>query len=300
MEFMRDFPNDAACLEWLWRTRFSADGEHAMCPKCGQERKFKRYETKQTRHSWTCTGCGHHLSVTAGTIFHKSSTSLHLWFYAMYLMTSTRCGISAKQVERELGCTYKTAWRMCHLIREELMPQDRDQLDGKVEMDETYVGGRPRLADKARNRDGSIKRGPSKKKATVFGAVERNGRVRAEVVPDTEKGGIQRRAREFALPSATIFTDEFTGYTEPGRRYAAHHRINHSEKVYVSGDVHTQTIEGFWSLVKNGIRGVYHNVSAKYLQGYLNEYAWRYNNRDNRRAMFLTVALNAAQESQSR
>src|SRR5688572_16781280 len=101
-EFLREFPDDEACLEQLWRSRFSPDGEHADCPKCEQERRFKRYATKQGRQSWTCTGCGHHVHPTAGTIFAKSSTSLQLWFYAAYLMASTRCGVSAKQLEREL------------------------------------------------------------------------------------------------------------------------------------------------------------------------------------------------------
>ncbi len=124
MEFMREFPDDEACLQWLWENRYSEDGTHVFCPKCGQGRAFSRYATKQQRQSWTCNGCGHHLHPTAGTIFQKSSTSLHLWFYAMYLMTSTRCGISAKQLERELGVTYKTAWRMFNKIRSELMEQD--------------------------------------------------------------------------------------------------------------------------------------------------------------------------------
>jgi transposase-like protein len=134
--------DDAACLDWLWRTRYSEDGLHAHCERCGVERTFWRYETKQRRQSWTCTSCGLHVHPTAGTIFHKSSTSLHLWFYAMYLMTSTRCGISAKQLERELGVTYKTAWRMFHLIRHELMDQGDIELSGSVEADETYVGGK--------------------------------------------------------------------------------------------------------------------------------------------------------------
>src|SRR5438874_13395465 len=124
MEFQREYPDDAACLEWLWRTRFSADGERARCPKCEAERTFKRYATAQRRQSWTCTACGHHIHPTAGTIFHKSSTSLHLWFYAIYLMSSTRCGISAKQLEREIGCNYKTALRMLRQIRSDLMADD--------------------------------------------------------------------------------------------------------------------------------------------------------------------------------
>jgi transposase-like protein len=294
MEFMKDFPDDDACVEWLWRTRFSADGEHADCPKCEQERVFRKYPTEQQRQSWTCTGCGLHIHPTAGTIYHKSSTSLHLWFYAIYLMTSTRCGISAKQVERELGVTYKTAWRMCHLIRNDLMEQDRTPLGGDVEADETWVGGKPRVSEGGR-------RGKPRgyKKATVAGVVERGkgGRVIATV--QQHQIDTRNHVASYVLPSANLFTDYYPGYLEIGGKFVSHQRINHSEQVYVSGEVHTQTIEGFWSLVKNGIRGVYHAVSAKHLQGYLNEYAWRYNHRDDESAMFLTCLLNSAQESQS-
>ena len=121
MEFMRDFPDDASCLEWLWRERHAPDGHTAECPKCERQRRFHKVKS---RPSWSCDHCGHHLHPTAGTIFNKSSTSLQLWFYAIYLMTSTRCGISAKQLERELGVTYKTAWRMFNKIRNELMADD--------------------------------------------------------------------------------------------------------------------------------------------------------------------------------
>ena len=125
-------------------SRYSPDGEHAECPKCEAERVFKRYATKQGRQSWTCTGCGHHVHPTAGTIFAKSSTSLQLWFYAMYLMASTRCGISAKQLERELGVYYKTAWRMFNRIRNELMDDDGERCRATFEVDETSWGGKPR------------------------------------------------------------------------------------------------------------------------------------------------------------
>ena len=151
VDFCRDFPHDEACLQWLWRQRYSQDGEHAFCERCEQERVFHRYTAKQQRQDWTCTACGLHVHPTAGTIFHKSSTSLHLWFYAMYLMTSTRSGISAKQLERELGVTYKTAWRIFNLIRTELMTQDDDEpLAGEVEMDETYVGGKVHAGERTR------------------------------------------------------------------------------------------------------------------------------------------------------
>src|SRR6266508_2746467 len=203
MEFMRDFPDDVACLEWLWRTRFSPDGSHAFCPKCRTETTFKRYETTQRRQSWTCTSCGHHLHPTAGTIFAKSATALHLWFCGIYLMTSTRCGISAKQLEREIGVTYKTAWRMFHLIRELLLADDDGSpLTGEVEVDETYVGGRPRLGQIKNKQDAGRWRD---RKTKVFGMVERGGRVVARVVPDTEGPTLFSHIQARVLPEAVVF-----------------------------------------------------------------------------------------------
>jgi transposase len=275
MEFMRDFPDDATCLKWLWTTRCAEDGTHAYCDGCAQTRAFARYSTKQQRQSWTCTACGHHLHPTAGTIFHKSSTSLHLWFYAMYLMTSTRCGISAKQLERELGVTYKTAWRMFTLIRNELMTEEDGIFTGTVEVDETYVGGR--------RHDGSRGRPPvgHKTKAPAFGMVEREGHVVAVTVDNVRRDTLLPHIIKRVLPSATIYTDEFAPYRGLRRNgYVNHDTITHQTGVYVSGDVHTNTIEGFWSLVKRGIGGTHHAVSTKYLQGYLNEYVWRYNHRE--------------------
>ena len=273
MEFMKEYPDDATCLEVLWRKRYSADGEHAHCPKCDTKRVFKRYDTAQQRQSWSCVACAHKLHPTAGTIFHKSSTSLHLWFYGMYLMASTRCGISAKQLERELGVTYKTAWRMAHLIRHELMQQDGDMmLSDEVEIDETYVGGRRRGVTGRPS-------GFDRQKTPVLGMVQRRGKVMAMTVPNVARATVMPRITTRVMPKTTIFTDEYKVYSRLPEAGYEHFRINHSEKVYVSGNVHTNTIEGFWSLVKRGIDGVYHAVSAKHLQGYLNEYAWRYNQR---------------------
>lgn len=212
MEFMRSFPDDAACLEWLWRTRCSEDGEHAYCPKCAQTRVFARYATKQQRQSWSCTACGYHLHPTAGTIFHKSSTSLHLWFYAMYLMASTRCGISAKQLERELGVTYKTAWRMFTLIRNQVMYQGDEPLSGTVEMDEAYVGGVRRNGKTGRPGEGD------RTKTPVFGMVQREGRVVALTVPNVQRATLLPHVIKRVLPSATIYTDELNVYgTLPAR-----------------------------------------------------------------------------------
>lgn len=287
MEFMREFPDDDACLEWLWRTRCSADGEHVYCPKCEAKRSFKRYATTQRRQSWSCTTCGHHLHPTAGTIFHKSSTSLHLWFYAMHLMTSTRCGISAKQLERELGVTYKTAWRMAKLIRNELMVPDEIPLSGEVEMDETYVGGRRRGTKRGHPSEDSHK-------VPIFGMVKRSGRVATVAVRNTKMKTLMPHLRTRVLPESVVYIDELKSYDDLKRAGYQHHRIHHAEKVYVSGDVHTNTIEGFWSLVKRGINGVYHAVSAKHLQGYLNEYTFWYNHRGEGRNQFRTLLFRAA------
>jgi transposase-like protein len=302
MEFTRRFPDDDACLAYLWRTRYSADGETALCPTCNEVRTFKHYEGKQQRQAWTCVACGQYLYPTAGTIFHKSSTSLHLWFYAMYIMASTRCGVSAKQLERELGVTYKTAWRMFTLIRNQLMTQDDDEImSGEVEMDETFVGGRPRVKDRYawKGMDEPARRAASQrwvnqKKTTVFGFVQRGGNVSAKVVPSTQIDTLLPHFETRVLDSTVIYTDEARQYDRLGAKGYQHRRIHHAANVYVQGDVHTNTIEGFWSLVKRGIGGSHHAVSAKYLQGYLNEYVWRYNRRNEPRSMFEEQLLRAA------
>jgi transposase-like protein len=298
MEFTREYPDDDACLVFLWRTRYAEDSEHATCPRCEQLRSFKRYETTQRRQSWTCTACGHHIHPTAGTIFHKSSTSLHLWFYAIYLMSSTRCGISAKQLEREIGVNYKTAHRMLRLIRTELMAQDDDPLSGEVEADETFVGGKLREGERRKLRAKGIQNaGPaSKPRVVVMGMVERKGRVRANVVASSQGFVVTGQVHTHVLPGSSVFTDDWSGYDKLRHRYT-HHRINHSARIYVDGNVHTQTIEGFFSLVKNGIRGTYHSVSKRHLPTYLNEYVWRYNHRDDDAAQFRTLLRNAASES---
>jgi transposase-like protein len=289
LEFMREFPDDAACMDYLWRSRYSPDGEHAYCPRCDLDRRFKRYEGKRARHVWKCTSCAHELSPTAGTIFHKSSTSLHLWFYAMWIMTSTRCGVSAKQLERELGVTYKTAWRMFNLIRNRLMTQDyQGPLAGEVEADETWIGGKMRESERRAKvaKAEAVQIGPhAKKREVVFATVERGGRVVAMHLPSRYGYTLRKNLVQTVQAGATVYTDDYSGYNGLDYSYR-HHTINHSARIYASGEIHTQTVEGFFSLVKNGIRGVYHSVSPKWLGSYLNEYAWRYNHRDDPRAMF--------------
>ena len=193
MEFVREFPNDETCLRHVWRERYAPDGDHAHCPRCERERVFKRYETKQRRPAWFCSTCGFRIHPLKGTIFEGSSTSLHLWFYAMYLITSTRCGISAKHLERELGVTYKTAWRMFNKIRNQLMDEGHGgRLAGVVEADETFFGGKMRAGETNRRRRLGLKqRGPAtiRLAQVASGLLERMGvalqpaRVRDADVP---------------------------------------------------------------------------------------------------------------------
>jgi transposase len=301
MEFMRDYPDDAACLDELWRQRYAPDGHHAHCPKCDREYRFYRVKA---RPSYACANCGHQFYPLAGTIFHKSSTSLHLWFYAIHLMTSTRCGVSAKHLERELGVTYKTAWRMFNLIRNKLMADDDEPLSGEVEIDETSVDGKPRKFQ--RTGPDPLRRSASeniseagklreRRRATVFAAVERGGRVKATVLPSRRGPRLREQAIEWVDPESIVFTDEWPAYNQLHKHFAVHERIVHGAREYVvDGDTHTNTIEGFFGNLKTGIRGNYKAISHKWLQGYLNEFCWRYNHRHDRRAMFHTLIERAA------
>ena len=271
-DFDRDFPDDGACLEWLRQYLYP---EGIFCKVC---QKVTKHHRVNSRPSYSCDWCGHHVHPTAGTIFEKSTTPLRLWFYAVYSMASTRCGISAKQIQRETGVTYKTAWRMFNRIRS-LLDEDDGKLGGTVEIDHTYIGGR--RSGKGRGYIGD--------KATVFGAVERKGRVKTAHV-DTIRSKVNARLiRQHVMPSALVYTDEGREFARLGQHGYQHRRIHHASKVYVQGNVHTNTIEGFLSLLKRGISGVYHAVSEKYLQSYLNEYAFRYNHRSDEQPMFKTM-----------
>jgi transposase-like protein len=290
-DFNREFPDNDSCLEYIKEQRWP-DGI-TQCEKCGVERKHHRVSD---RTAYACQVCGNHIYPLAGTVFEKTTTSLRLWFYAMYLMGSTRCGISAKQIQRETGVTYKTAWRMFRQIRS-LLSEDGLQLEGStVEMDEMYHGG------KRRHQGGQGRPSYGSHKIAVVGMVERRtdgkiGRVVARVAPDATKKTLHGLAKEYILPSSTVFTDDFVSYDGLQNLGYVHRRIRHSAKIYVSGDIHTQAIEGFWSLVKRGIGGVYHNVSAKFLQTYLDEYAFRYNLRDRGNLLFRAILERVSQRA---
>jgi transposase len=222
MEFVREFPDDETCLRHVWRERFSPDGDHAFCERCEAERVFKRYETAQKRPCWFCQTCGHRIHPLKGTIFERSSTSLQLWFYAFYLITSTRCGVSAKQLERELGVTYKTAWRMFNKIRNQLMADSETEptLSGEVEMDETFVGGKPRESYRREvaRKGWNMQTAYWDRKAVVFGAVERGGRIRASVMSNSRRPTLHAKTAEYVLPATMIYTDDLPAYKPLGAK----------------------------------------------------------------------------------
>jgi len=271
------FPTEDACLDFLKEARWP---NGIRCHKC--EKVTKHYRVA-SRRSFECEFCGNHVHPTAGTIFHKSRTPLRSWFHAIFLMASTRTGISAKHLERTLGVTYKTAWRMFSQIRK-LMEEEIDPFTGQVEADETYVGGHRRNTPRGRP-------GPESHKTPVAGIVERQGKVVVKVVPDVKaktlipliEGQVRRTG------TTTVFTDELGSYNSLTRTGYNHERVRHSANVYVDGTAHVNTIEGFWSTVKRGIDGAHHSVSRKYLQSYLNEYAFRYNHRRDARPMFTVL-----------
>jgi transposase len=290
-DFNKRFPTDDACLEELMELRFPGGIAYCKHKDCKQDRKHYRIAGRPV---YGCPFCGTQISPMAGTIFAKSPTPLRLWFYAMYLMASTRCGVSAKQIQRETGVTYKCAWRMFKQLRKLLDENDftLTPLGGtgkRVEMDESGFGPTTKRLGQER-----------KDKTTVFAAVERGGKVRAIVADDRKLETLIPLVKKFVLPDSTVFTDDFASYAGLKAEGYRHRRINHSAGVYVLGTTHTQTVEGYWSLVKNGIRGVYHSVGKEYLQSYLNEYSFRYSRRHKGNLIFNDFLARVAQLAEKR
>ena len=267
VSLMDQFSCDIKCREALEKLRWP-DGP--TCPRCTTQKVV----ALPSGEKWECRGCRYQFTVTAGTIMHDSHLPLRKWFLAIYLMCESKKGMSANQLKRTLGVNYRTAWYLCHRIREAM---GNDQLSGPtlvgvVEVDETYVGG------KAKNKG----RGYTGNKTIVAGAIQRNGHVRLERVPNVKRKTLHDFiARTVKDEAEAIYTDELKSYLGIADHNTRHETVNHSEEEWVVGDVHTNGIEGVWSLFKRSIVGAFHKMSVKHLDRYLDELEWRFNNRNN-------------------
>lgn len=269
-DFFKQFPDDSSCLDHLMRTRH---GESIDCPKCGKHGKFSRVKKIP---AYQCSWCGHQVHPMAGTPFESSHTPLQKWFYAMYLFTTSRHGVPAKELQRQLGVTYKTAWRMGHEIRKYMADVDGDSgLSGHVEVDETLIGGyRPDIYNRHKN------------KTIVFGAIERNGNVITRVVPDSKSKTLLPLVEKHVTKGSTVSTDSLWSYRNLPKLGYKHGFVKHTLREYVKGIHHTNSIEGFWSRLKNSINGTHVHVSKKHLAKYLGEFEFRFNMRANPSLMF--------------
>jgi transposase-like protein len=281
-QFDAEYPDDAACLRAIMEMRYG--GTDTQCPHCKKPSKF---HLMAKRRGFSCQWCGFHIFPCVGTIFEKSRTPLTKWFYAMYLFTASRHGVPARELERQLGVTYKCAFRIAHRLRKLMAMADyHGPLGGTgkhIEADETWVGGRAR--------DLPHGKGARVNKTIVLGIVERDGPVRAGVIPTDSivylEGSITRHVR----PGTRISTDDHRSYRHLNAGDFNHDVVKHSLGEYARGDVHTNTIEGYWSRLKNSIKGTHVHVSAKYLNKYVGEFSYRYNMRKQPQEMFNRMIL---------
>ncbi len=262
---MDTFHTEERCREYLEGLRWP-EGVH--CPRCSSD-KISRIVK---RDQFDCDSCRYQFSVRVGTIFHDSHLPLRKWFAAIYLMCEARKGVSANQLKRTLKVAYKTAWYLCHRIRAAMKDHDTEPLTGTVEVDETFIGGKK--SGKGRGYIGN--------KAMVLGAIERGGSIRLRVEKRRDRKTLHCFIKS-QVDDATknIYTDDWHAYDGCGDENTKHARVTHSENEWVRGDVHTNTIEGAFSLLKRSIVGSYHQISAKHLPAYLDEFEFRFDNRDN-------------------
>lgn len=246
-----------------------------VCPHCGNNEGHYALKGKEDskapvrRGVWKCRKCRKQFSVTVGTVFEKSHIPLNKWLLAAFLICSSKKGISSHQLHRMLNVAYKTAWFMSHRLRYAMNPTEFTKFQGTVEADETYVGGK-----------GHGKRGRgADNKTPVFSLVERNGDVRSTPVERVTGANLKSIIRQNTEKTATIMTDDFRSYRGLGKEFASHRVINHGNREYVRGNVHTNTVEGYFSILKRGIIGVYHHVGKHHLHRYLSEFDFRYNGR---------------------
>lgn len=262
-DLQKQFPNDDVCLEKLFDLRY---GQMLGCPKCAVS--TPKYYRVKNRKCFQCNDCLNQIYPMAGTIFEGSTTALTLWFHTIFLFASSKNGVSAKEIQRQIGVTYKCAWRMGHCIRT-LMDEGDIMLEGIVEMDESLFGGK-----------GKGKRGwGAENKTCMFGVIEKGGKIKVQTVAGRTKEVILPLIVSTVMVGTMIHTDEYKLYNVLGEMGYGHESVIHSRFQWRTGDCHTNSIEGFWGNLKRSLKGTHTFVSPKHLQKYLNEFNFRHNNR---------------------
>lgn len=279
IQVYKQFPTQIDCIKHLEKVRWN---NVPVCPYCKSTNSTSRKD--ETRYQ--CNNCNTPYSVTVGTIFHKTKVDLQKWFLAITLTLNAKKGMSARQLGRDIEVTKDTAWFMMMRLRT-AFEEYGNLLEGIVEVDETYIGGKNKNRHTDKKTEGGQGRGGDDKTA-VFGTLERDGRVKAQVVKDVSKKTLQGVIKKTVKEGTTIMSDEWKAYNGLSLLYG-HEVVRHAMKEYVKGAVHTNTLEGFWSLLKRGVIGQYHYVTAKYLNNYINEFCFRYNNRDNTSIFEITI-----------
>lgn len=274
-DLLQAFPDEAACYAHLETIRwngtvvspFDAESKVYVCAtRPGQPNRYK------------CKNTGQYFNVKNGTIFEDTKIPLQKWFMALYILSSHKKGISSHQLAKDISITQKSAWFVLHRLRYAFdHPNYKAAMEGTVEVDETYIGGAEGNKHADKKTEGNQGRS-TKTKKPVLGMIERGGNVSAQVVDDTTKATVQEAIEAKVVAGSTVMTDEYLSYRGLNKTYS-HQIVQHSAKQYVNGMAHTNTMEGFWSLLKRGIDGIYHHVSFKHLQKYCDEFVLRYNSR---------------------